>query len=103
MTDRQKRITEWVRKINVCVEQYKALDKAMSVAISAGCMDIEGPLHHAVWKAFETMVRMVDSKCWILWHIYDNDCGERGLSVRNSTDLAKLIVWNEDSLTPPER
>jgi hypothetical protein len=53
-----------------------------------------------VWKAFEDTVAIVDPYSWIMWYIYDNDMGEKGMLVKiadeqfyieNRRDLLKVM------------
>ena len=103
--NKQERIKKWTAKIDKIVGNYKELSAACDVAYDAGCLDIDGKLHTAIWKSFDVLMACVEQQEWLEWYIYDNDCGaakmEAGFDeavnpIKNSRDLAKLIVENED-------
>jgi hypothetical protein len=71
----------------------------------AGCLDMDGKLHTAIWKSFDVLMDYVEQQEWLEWYIYDNDCGAAKMKggfdevvnpIKNSRDLAKLIVEDED-------
>ena len=104
--NKQERIKQWTAKIDKIVGNYKELSAACDVAHDAGCLDIDGQLHTAIWKSFDVLMDCVEQQEWLEWYIYDNDCGaakmEAGFdevlnTIKNSRDLAKLIVDGEDS------
>ena len=104
--NKQERIKKWTAKIDKIVGNYKQLSAACDVAHDAGCLDIDGQLHTAIWKSFDVLMDCVEQQQWLEWYIYDNDCGaakmEAGFdevlnTIKNSRDLAKLIVDGEDS------
>jgi hypothetical protein len=103
--NKQERIKKWTAKIDKIVGNYKELSAACDVAHDAGCLDIDGQLHTAIWKSFDVLMDCVEQQEWLEWYIYDNDCGaakmEAGFGdvvnpIKNSRDLAKLIVEDED-------
>jgi hypothetical protein len=89
-----------IEQLNKILDSYIALKKAMDKACDAGFMDIDGSFYNTVWKAFEDAVDIIDPESWIMWYIYDNDMGERGMqvkigdeefSVKNRGDLLKVM------------
>jgi len=89
-----------IEQLNKILDSYIALKKAMDKACDAGFMDIDGSFYNTVWKAFEDAVDIIDPESWIMWYIYDNDMGERGMqvkigdeefSVENRRDLLKVM------------
>lgn len=107
--NRNQEIKHWRTIINEVVRDYRRLERACEAAIKAGTMDIDGPLHEAIWKAFQGMLERIDShSCWIAWFIWDNDCGKKGYEARLPGDkeprritathqLATLIVDDKNS------
>lgn len=98
----KQQVEKLTRRIDNCVSAYRRLDSACRNAEMAGCLDPNGPLFNAIWRAFDTLLTesSVDSE-WVHWHIYDNDCGKKGFEagpigklrkVRNSRDLALVIL-----------
>jgi hypothetical protein len=91
-----------IEQLNKILDSYIALKKAMDKACDAGFMDIDGSFYNTVWKAFEDAVDIIDPESWIMWYIYDNDMGERGMqvkigdeefSVKNRRDLLEVINY----------
>jgi hypothetical protein len=89
--DNQDAITRYTRIVTQCVESYQNLSAACDKAIAAGAMDINGPLHEAIWTGFEKTLALLDVNGWISWYIYENDCGKKMLEV---------IIPGEDRFTP---
>jgi hypothetical protein len=73
------------------VALYKSLRSACEKAIDAGCLDIEGPLHEAIWFAFEGMMDIINIE-GLSWWIWDNACGENAMELggRRITTLEQL-------------
>ena len=104
MTKRQK-INELTRRIDRIIADYQRLDAACDAALKAGAMDPSGPLHEAIWRAFQNFLAEVDPYEWISWFIYENGCGEKSRSasapggplrpVTTTRQLAKLILAME--------
>jgi hypothetical protein len=103
--NKQERIKQWTAKIDKIVGNYKELSAACDVAHAAGCLDMDGKLHTAIWESFNVLMDYVEQSDWLEWYIYDNDCGaaamkagfDKGVNpIKNSRDLAKLIVEDED-------
>ena len=105
---KRKRINQWKIIVDGIVADYRLLDHACDAALKAGAMDSNGPLHDAIWRAFQGMLDQIDVDGWINWFIYDNDCGKkqreakgcgkRGMTpIKTSRHLARLIVESEDS------
>jgi hypothetical protein len=89
-----------IEELNKILDSYIALKKVMDKAHDAGVMDINGSFYNTVWKAFEDTVAIVDPYSWIMWYIYDNDMGEKGMLVKiadeqfyieNRRDLLKVM------------
>lgn len=103
--NKKERIKRWAYKIDKIVGAYKQLSAVCNEASAIGCLDMDGKLHTAIWKSFDVMMDHIDQQEWLEWYIYDNDCGaakmEAGYdgvvtAIKNSRDLAKLIVEGED-------
>jgi hypothetical protein len=98
---RKQQLTHYTRIVTQCADSYQNLRAACDKAIDAGAMDINGPLHEAIWNGFEKTIALLDVEGWIHWHIYENDCGQRAHQValpgkkpkliRTPKDLAKII------------
>jgi hypothetical protein len=89
-----------IEELNKILDSYIALKKVMDKAHDAGFMDINSSFYNTVWKAFEDIVDIIDPESWIMWYIYDNDMGERGMqvkiadkefSVKNRRDLLEVM------------
>jgi hypothetical protein len=89
-----------IEELNKILDSYIALKRVIDSAVEVGCLDPDGPIYNTVWKAFEDTVDIVDPDGWIMWYIYDNDMGERGMqvkigdeeiSVENRRDLLKVM------------
>lgn len=94
-----------IEQLNKILDSYIALQKAIEPALQAGCIDPNGPLYNTIWKSFEDVICILDPEGWIMWYIYDNDMGERGMKVEigdkefcieNRRDLLEVI--NHDIL-----
>jgi hypothetical protein len=83
-------ILDWLATAKKLVEAYKKLDAACDAAIKAGCMDVNGPLHEAIWEAHQLSIEAVDVESFLSWFIYDNDCGKNGMQA--SSGLNKPLV-----------
>jgi len=108
---RIQKIDRWQAVIDSIVADFRRLTAACEAARRAGCLDIDGPLHEASWRSFDTMLGHVDVQGWIAWHIWDNACGKkRGKAssggprafrvVHTSRQLARLIVETEEASQP---
>jgi hypothetical protein len=97
----------WENVVDKIVADYNCLNRACDAALKAGAMDSNGPLHEAIWRGFEGILKHLDTHGWINWYIYENGQGskERKASsstkkkvkpVKNSRDLAKLIVESQN-------
>jgi hypothetical protein len=89
-----------IEELNKILDSYIALKRVIDSAVEVGCLDPDGPIYNTVWKAFEDTVAIVDPYSWIMWYIYDNDMGERGMLVKiadeqfyieNRRDLLKVM------------
>ena len=85
-----------IEELNKILDSYIALKKVMDKAYDAGFMDINGSFYNTVWKAFEDAVDIVDPESWIMWYIYDNDMGERGMQVKIGDE--EILVENRRDL-----
>lgn len=68
-------------QLETIIDSYVELNQATEAAIKAGCLDVNGPLHEAIWRGFENVLAIVDQYSWISWYIHENDMGKKGLSV----------------------
>ena len=89
-----------IEELNKILDSYIALKRVIDSAVEVGCLDPDGPIYNTVWKAFEDTVDIIDPYSWIMWYIYDNDMGEKGMlvkiadeeiSVENRRDLLKVM------------
>lgn len=71
-----------IEELNKILDAHLALQNAVDAARKAGCLDIDGPLYNAIWKGFEDTVNVIDPDGWIMWYIYENDFGNKGLHVK---------------------
>ena len=103
--NKKERIKRWAYKIDKIVGAYKQLSAVCNEASAIGCLDMDGKLDTSIWMMFDVMLDQLDQSDWLGWYIYDNDCGaakmEAGYdgvvtAIKNSRDLAKLIVEDED-------
>jgi len=103
--NKEERIEQWTKKIEKIVFNYKDLSKWCDAADSAGVLNCSGPLFHAIWSAFESMLQMVDRHDWISWYLFENDCGAKKMEaghdgkvskITTSRQLAKIIVKSEE-------
>jgi len=67
--NKQERIKKWTAKIDKIVGNYKELSAACDVAYDAGCLDIDGKLHTAIWKSFDVLMACVEQQEWLEWYI----------------------------------
>lgn len=99
---KDQQITQWTAKITKIVASYQRLSGACDKAIEAGALDINGPFHAAIWRAWDGMLGMLDHDEWISWYLCENECGERGFEaaapgcksrrIRTPRQLARIIV-----------
>ena len=68
----------WIKTATTVIDAYTALNHACHKAQDAGCLDAEGPLYDAIWRAFEDLLRIIDTvgvgkfeTGWITWFIYE--------------------------------
>jgi len=89
-----------IEELNKILDSYIALKRVIDSAVEVGCLDPDGPIYNTVWKAFEDTVAIIDPESWIMWYIYDNDMGEKGMLVKiadeqfyieNRRDLLKVM------------
>jgi len=106
---RAEKIDIWEINIAAVVADYQLLDAACAAARQAGCLDIDGPLHAAIWQAFDHMLARIDTHDWLHWFIWENACGEKSLAatgsrkrkptpVKTPRHLARLIQEHEDAI-----
>lgn len=103
----KERIEHWQRIIDDVLAVYERLNKSCDAAISAGTMDVVGPLYEAIWNGFSRMLRHIDQDGWIEWYIWDNDLGRKRLTAKSAgmkkpiaistpRSLAKLLAKSEE-------
>lgn len=85
-----------IEELNKILDSYIALKRVIDSAVEVGCLDPDGPIYNTVWKAFEDTVDIVDPDGWIMWYIYDNDMGERGMLVKIGDE--EILVENRRDL-----
>jgi hypothetical protein len=85
-----------IEELNKILDSYIALKRVIDSAVEVGCLDPDGPIYNTVWKAFEDTVDIVDPDGWIMWYIYDNDMGERGMQVKIGDE--EILVENRRDL-----
>jgi hypothetical protein len=94
---------ERIEIVNAVIETHDKLERAWEPAIKVfGTHD--NALHEASWTVFDLYLdemekRMGDTFHWLAWHIYDNQCGDRGLEAKASNwkkarkiDSASMLV-----------
>lgn len=79
-----------IQQIRAVIHAHKHLESACSKACKAGCLDIEGDLHKAIWASFDSLADLVDQSGWINWFIYDNRYGKRGLEATMHGETRKI-------------
>ena len=98
--NKKRQIAKIEATIQVAVNAYNRLNDACNKAIEAGAMDVNGPLHEAIWRGFSDLVDLVDVADSINWFIWENKQGKKGLVIRvgdkefkikSAKDLAKSI------------
>ena len=107
--DQKAKVEELAGLIAGIVDRYQKLNVACAEAEKAGCLDANGPLFDAIWRAFEHLLDRIEerqTRGWLWWFIYENDCGAKAFKasvgkrelrkIRNARDLARLIVWDEE-------
>lgn len=87
-----ERIAYWEALTAGVVADYQRLSRACDAARVAGCMEINGPLHEAIWLSFESMLTRIDFEGWLSWFIQDNDCGASGLWARLPGKKARIAI-----------
>jgi hypothetical protein len=106
MKTKKQRIKEWEDKLDRIVADYKNLETNCDAAHAAGCLDIDGNLFKAIWVSHETLLKLSGQYEWISWFLYENEYGSKKLQagcggslrkIKNTRDLAKLIVEDEDN------
>jgi hypothetical protein len=104
---RIKRINLWQSIVDGIVTDYRRLANACDAAMKAGAMDSNGPLNDAIWRSFQGMLDRIDGDGWIIWFIYENDCGKKAKQangcgesamkpIKTTRQLARLIVESEE-------
>lgn len=103
--NKKERIKRWTYKIDKIVGTYKQITAVCDEARAIGCLDMDGKLYLSIWMMFDVMLDQLDQGDWLGWYIYENDCGAAKMNagfdevvnpIKNSRDLAKLIVEGED-------
>jgi len=100
---KKEQIAGWKEKIDTIVDVFKRVDAEAEKWIEIGALEIDCELHQAIFCGFEELLSLLDESDWIRWYIFDNRCGEEGLSARgngdspmfkikSNHDLARLIV-----------
>lgn len=99
----REQLQEKTRLIEAVVGEYQHLSAACRAAEKAGCLDPNGPLFEAIWTTWDRMLDRIDTDGWLLWYIYENDCGAKGFEasadhhrwkprpIRSARQLA--VVW----------
>ena len=83
----------WKEIVETSVTKYKDLDKACENASKSGTLDPNGPLFNAIWSTFDNMLLLIDhSDGWIMWYIYDNECGKKKLKASTGKDKPLLKI-----------
>jgi hypothetical protein len=78
-----------LQELNTILDNHIAMKRVIDSAVEVGCLDPNGPLFNTVWKSFEGVVTLLDPEGWIMWYIYDNEMGDRGLKVKiHDTEFA---------------
>lgn len=85
-------IDQWEGAIEIIVDRKKLLADACEAAASAGVLCIDGPLHNAIWWAFDDLVKLIDRDGWIDWFIWCNRCGEAGMEYKDESGALVKIT-----------
>lgn len=104
---KEQEIKDLAEKIDRLYAIHKDLTLRMEAGITAGVLDIDGPLCNAIWKAFDVMLEMLDTPDgWFAWHIHENDggrkkheasLGEKPLrKIASGMDLAVMLLEGEE-------
>ena len=87
--------------LTAIIDHYKKLSAACNKAADAGCLDPNGPLFDAIWRAWSMWVDTTEHADLIDWYVYDNECGRKMLTMNvdgvdyaigNVKQLHKVIV-----------
>lgn len=100
---RLQKIGRLEHRIEAVVRTYRRLTAATEAARLSGCLDIDGPLHEAIWRGFDDMLALIDADGWLAWYLWDNACGANRMEARARGDrplrkigtprqLARLMV-----------
>ena len=73
--------TMTLETLKIIINHYKKLSAACDKAVDDGCLDPNGPLFDAIWRAWSAWVDTTEHACLIDWYIYDNDCGRKMLTM----------------------
>ena len=103
---KEQQITELAEKIDRLYGIHKDITLRIEAGALAGVLDIDGPLCNAIWKAWETMLEMLDTDGWIEWHITENDGGRKKYEaslgekpvrkITSGMDLAVMLLEGEE-------
>lgn len=92
------------QRIQGLIDHYKKLSDITEQWQKIGAMEIDSPLHNAIWALFDFAVSQVDKDGWINWFIFENECGENGYPVlvngkeypaRTAHELAIIIQLSQ--------
>ena len=93
-----RNITPEERLCREVVGHYKELSKQCS-ALEAitGILDYEAPLMRAIWRQFDAYTalasrEMHDDRDRLVWFIYDNECGKKGIQLTVKTQGGPLLL-----------
>lgn len=91
---RLQKIDQLEKRIVAVVATYRRLTAATDAARQAGCLDIEGPLHDAIWRGFDELLALIDADGWLHWYLWENACGEKRFEARarGDTPLRKIAT-----------
>ena len=72
------------------IYHYGKLDKSCMQASNIGCLDIDGKLYDDIWRAIEAILSIADPHGWVMWYIYDNEMGQKGLKAEVGSKMIKV-------------
>jgi hypothetical protein len=95
-----------LKQLTRLLEDYKDLDEACTAARKAGCLSQEGRLQTTIWSTLETVISFFDPDGLIMWHVCENEYGNRGYSagceemrpIKTPEDLLWAMYYQPEEL-----
>lgn len=88
---------EKIKLVNELVAHYKKLTKTFDSLDDLMGSSPDSKIYTVVWAGFEAYTKTVslaigDNFDYVSWHIWDNNCGKRGLDVSWDNNTRKVFV-----------